>query len=57
MKYHEKGTRLNRSLSVNSLYNKPGQFPVVHLKKTELPIKATKQNLSMTRIAPPGKRK
>lgn len=54
VKYHESGTRLNRSMSAHNLYSKPGQFPVVTLKKTELPYRATKQELSMIRIPPPG---
>ncbi|XP_055849707.1 nuclear pore complex protein DDB_G0274915 [Episyrphus balteatus] len=56
VKYHDNSTRLNRSLSMTNLYNKPGQFPVVHLKKTEQQYKAKKtKNLSMTRIAAPEK--
>lgn len=55
VKYHESGTRLNRSMSAHNLYSKPGQFPVVTLTKTDLPYRATKQTLSMTRIAPPEK--
>lgn len=55
VKYHENESRLNRSMSAHNLYSKPGQFPLVTLKKTELPYRATKQNVSMTRIAPPGK--
>lgn len=54
VKYHETGTRLNRSMSAHNLCSKPGQFPVVTLKKTELPFRATKQELSMIRIPPPG---
>ncbi|XP_046806762.1 serine-rich adhesin for platelets [Lucilia cuprina] len=55
VKYHESGTRLNRSMSAHNLYSKPGQFPAVTLKKTDLPYRATKQELSMIRIAPPEK--
>ncbi|KAM7360767.1 uncharacterized protein ACRADG_007619 [Cochliomyia hominivorax] len=55
VKYHERGTRLNRSMSAHNLYSKPGQFPAVTLKKTELPYRATKQELSMIRIPPPEK--
>lgn len=54
VKYHESGTRLNRSMSAHNLYSKPGQFPVVTLKKTELPFRATKKELSMIHIPPPG---
>lgn len=54
VKYHESGTRLNRSMSAHNLYSKPGQFPAVTLKKTDLPYRATKQELSMIRIPPPG---
>uniref|UniRef100_A0A1I8MAT0 Uncharacterized protein n=1 Tax=Musca domestica TaxID=7370 RepID=A0A1I8MAT0_MUSDO len=53
VKYHENESRLNRSMSTNSLYTKPGQFPIVTLRKTELPFRATKQCVSMTRIVPP----
>lgn len=55
VKYHENGTRLNRSMSAHNLYSKPGQFPAVTLKKTELPYRATKQEMSIIRIPPPGK--
>ncbi|XP_055923512.1 nuclear pore complex protein DDB_G0274915 [Eupeodes corollae] len=56
VKYHDNSARLNRSLSMTNLYNKPGQFPVVHLKKNEQQYKAKKtKNLSMTRIAAPEK--
>ncbi|XP_073837245.1 uncharacterized protein isoform X2 [Musca autumnalis] len=55
VKYHENESRLNRSMSTNCLFSKPGQFPIVTLQKTELPFRATKQNVSMTRIAPPDK--
>lgn len=56
VKYHDNSARLNRSLSMNNLYNKPGQFPVVHLKKNEQQYKAKKtKTLSMTRIAAPEK--
>lgn len=41
-------------MSTNSLYTKPGQFPIVTLRKNELPFRATKQCVSMTRIVPPG---
>ncbi|XP_037956217.1 nuclear pore complex protein DDB_G0274915 [Teleopsis dalmanni] len=53
VKYHERGSNLHRSMSMNNIYNKPGQFPIVNLKKTELPYRAIKQNVSMTRIPPP----
>uniref|UniRef100_A0A1A9WDD9 Uncharacterized protein n=1 Tax=Glossina brevipalpis TaxID=37001 RepID=A0A1A9WDD9_9MUSC len=55
VKYHENESRLNRSMSAHKFYIKPGQFPVVNLNKTQLPLRATKQSLSMTRIAPPDK--
>ncbi|TMW50141.1 hypothetical protein DOY81_004766 [Sarcophaga bullata] len=55
VKYHESGTRLNRSMSAHNLYSKPGQFPVVTLKRTELPFRATKKELSMIHIPPPEK--
>ncbi|XP_061392994.1 nuclear pore complex protein DDB_G0274915 [Musca vetustissima] len=55
VKYHENESRLNRSMSTNSLYTKPGKFPIVTLQRTELPFRATKQNVSMTRIVPPEK--
>ncbi|XP_058824964.1 mucin-2 [Topomyia yanbarensis] len=58
VKYHDKTqSPLNRSQSVTSLYSKPGQFPVVHLKKTEIKYSPRRNNSSITsvRIAPPEK--
>uniref|UniRef100_T1GDR9 Uncharacterized protein n=1 Tax=Megaselia scalaris TaxID=36166 RepID=T1GDR9_MEGSC len=55
VQYHDNSTRrLNRSLSGTEAYNKPGQFPIVHLKTKEHIYKPPKnQNLSMVRIPPP----
>ncbi|XP_075144794.1 uncharacterized protein LOC142219911 [Haematobia irritans] len=57
VKYHENESRLlNRSMSAHNLYSsRPGVFPLVTLKKTELPHRATTQQQTMTRIAPPDK--
>uniref|UniRef100_A0A1A9VPI6 Uncharacterized protein n=1 Tax=Glossina austeni TaxID=7395 RepID=A0A1A9VPI6_GLOAU len=55
VKYHENESRLNRNMSAYNLYIKPGQFPVVNLNKAQLPLRATKQTVSMTYIAPPDK--
>lgn len=56
VKYHGNNSKLNSSLSMNNLYNKPGHFPVVHLKKQkEISYNLNKKNLSMVRIAPPEK--
>ncbi|KAI9576083.1 mucin-5AC [Glossina fuscipes] len=55
VKYHENESRLNRNMSAYNLYIKPGQFPVVNLNKSQLPLRATKQTVSMTYIAPPDK--
>ncbi|XP_058055635.1 nuclear pore complex protein DDB_G0274915 [Anopheles bellator] len=47
---------MNRSHSLSSVYNKPGQFPVVHLRKQELRYGLggrRKGNLSTFRIPPP----
>uniref|UniRef100_A0A1A9ZJQ0 Uncharacterized protein n=1 Tax=Glossina pallidipes TaxID=7398 RepID=A0A1A9ZJQ0_GLOPL len=56
VKYHENESRQNRkNMSAYNLYIKPGQFPVVNLNKTQLPLRATKQTVSMTYIAPPDK--
>ncbi|XP_058450997.1 uncharacterized protein LOC131430233 [Malaya genurostris] len=58
VKYHDKvQSPLNRSQSMTNLYSKPGQFPVVHLKKTEIKYSPRRNNTSITsvRIAPPEK--
>lgn len=56
VKYHENSSKLNRSMSVGNLYSKPGQFPVVHLKKAEVQVNPRRTpSLSTVRIAPPGK--
>ncbi|XP_053693340.1 nuclear pore complex protein DDB_G0274915 [Sabethes cyaneus] len=57
IKYHDKTqSPLNRSQSMTSLYNKPGQFPVVHLKKTEIKYSPRRNNsVTSVRIAPPEK--
>ncbi|XP_013108830.1 uncharacterized protein LOC106088075 [Stomoxys calcitrans] len=55
VKYHENESRLNRSMSAHNLYSRPGLFPLITLKKTELPHRATNQQPTMTRIAPPDK--
>lgn len=56
MKYHDDSLKLNRSLSAGSLYNKPGQFPIVHLNKNQIQYKANRSRpASVVRIAPPGK--
>ncbi|XP_052902639.1 mucin-19 [Anopheles moucheti] len=49
---------MNRSQSLSSVYNKPGQFPLVQLRKQELRYansNASRRNgnFSMVRIAPP----
>ncbi|XP_055375074.1 putative uncharacterized protein DDB_G0282133 [Condylostylus longicornis] len=56
VKYYENSRKLHKSLSINNLY-KPGQFPVVHLKKNEIPYKHSrnKNSISVVRIAPPDK--
>ncbi|XP_055641898.1 nuclear envelope pore membrane protein POM 121 isoform X2 [Toxorhynchites rutilus septentrionalis] len=57
VKYHDKSqSTLNRSQSMTNLYTKPGQFPVVHLRKTEIKY-SPRRNSSITsvRIAPPEK--
>ncbi|XP_055544614.1 streptococcal hemagglutinin [Wyeomyia smithii] len=57
IKYHDKTqSPLNRSQSMNNLYTKPGQFPVVHLKKTEIKYSPRRNNsVTSVRIAPPEK--
>ncbi|XP_055605918.1 mucin-19 [Uranotaenia lowii] len=58
VKYHDTSQALNRSQSLTSLYSKPGQFPVVHLKKQELkysPRRNNSSSISSVRIAPPEK--
>ncbi|XP_037923664.1 mucin-5AC [Hermetia illucens] len=56
VKYHENSSKLNRSMSVGNLYSKPGQFPVVHLKKAEVQVNPRRTpSLSTVRIAPPEK--
>ncbi|XP_054733395.1 mucin-5AC isoform X2 [Anastrepha obliqua] len=55
VQYHENGARLNRSMSAGNLYSKSGQSSIAQLQKTELPYRATQQNVSITRIAPPKK--
>lgn len=45
---------MNRSATGTEIYNKPGQFPIVHLNTKEQIYKPPKnQNLSMVRIPPP----
>ncbi|KAL5273805.1 hypothetical protein ACFFRR_000514 [Megaselia abdita] len=55
VQYHDSTTRrMNRSLTGANAYNKPGQFPIVHLNAKEQICKPPKnQNLSMVRIPPP----
>lgn len=57
VRYHDKSqSSLNRSQSMTSLYTKPGQFPVVHLKKTEIKYSPRRNNsITSVRIAPPEK--
>ncbi|XP_062533699.1 mucin-19-like [Armigeres subalbatus] len=57
VKYHDRTqSPLNKSQSMTSLYNKPGQFPVVHLKKTEIKYSPRRNNsVTSVRIAPPEK--
>lgn len=56
VKYHDDSLKLNRSLSAGSLYNKPGQFPIVHLNKNQIQYKANRSRpASVVRIAPPDK--
>ncbi|XP_001657870.2 mucin-19 [Aedes aegypti] len=57
VKYHDRTqSPLNRSQSMTSVYNKPGQFPVVHLKKTEIKYSPRRNNsVTSVRIAPPEK--
>ncbi|XP_058169152.1 mucin-19 [Anopheles ziemanni] len=54
----DQSTVMNRSQSLSSVYNKPGQFPLVHLRKQELRYGANnaarrRGNLSTIRIAAP----
>uniref|UniRef100_A0A0A1WVD0 Nucleoporin NSP1 n=1 Tax=Zeugodacus cucurbitae TaxID=28588 RepID=A0A0A1WVD0_ZEUCU len=55
IQYHESGSRLNRSKSTSNLCSKSGQSSMVQLQKTDLPYRATQQNVTMTRIVPPKK--
>lgn len=55
VQYHENGARLNRSMSAGNLYNKSGQSSLTQLQKSDLPYRATQQNVSMTRMAPTSK--
>ncbi|XP_004536990.1 nuclear pore complex protein DDB_G0274915 [Ceratitis capitata] len=55
VQYHENGARLNRSMSAGNLYNKSGQSSLTQLQKSDLPYRATQQNVSMTRMAPTKK--
>ncbi|XP_065088623.1 nuclear envelope pore membrane protein POM 121 [Ochlerotatus camptorhynchus] len=57
VKYHDRTqSPLNRSQSMTSIYSKPGQFPVVHLKKTEIKYSPRRNNsITSVRIAPPEK--
>uniref|UniRef100_A0A034VJX8 Nuclear pore complex protein DDB_G0274915 n=1 Tax=Bactrocera dorsalis TaxID=27457 RepID=A0A034VJX8_BACDO len=55
IQYHESSSRLNRSKSTSNLYSKSGQYSIAPLQKTDLPYRATQQNVAMTRIAPPKK--
>ncbi|XP_036344066.1 nuclear pore complex protein DDB_G0274915 [Rhagoletis pomonella] len=55
VQYHENGSRLNRSMSASNLYGKNGHSSIAQLQKSELPYRATQQNVLMTRIAPPKK--
>ncbi|XP_059613224.1 nuclear pore complex protein DDB_G0274915 [Phlebotomus argentipes] len=54
VKYYEENQRMSRS--PRTIYNKPGQFPIVHLKKNAI-VYSTKRNnpLSVVKIAPPDK--
>ncbi|KFB45403.1 AGAP003983-PA-like protein [Anopheles sinensis] len=54
----DQSTTMNRSQSLSSVYNKPGQFPLVHLRKQELRYGANnaarrRGSLSTIRIAAP----
>ncbi|XP_039967166.1 nuclear pore complex protein DDB_G0274915 [Bactrocera tryoni] len=55
IQYHESSSRLNRSKSTSNLCSKSGQYSIAPLQKTDLPYRATQQNVAMTRIAPPKK--
>lgn len=55
IQYHESGSRLNRSKSTSNLCSKSGQSSIAQLQKTDLPYRATQQNVTMTRIVPPKK--
>ncbi|XP_014095830.2 ice-structuring glycoprotein [Bactrocera oleae] len=55
IQYHESGSRLNRSKSTSNLCSKSGKSSIAQLQKTDLPYRATQQNVAMTRIAPPKK--
>lgn len=54
IQYHESGSRLNRSKSTSNLCSKSGKSSIAQLQKTDLPYRATQQNVAMTRIAPPS---
>uniref|UniRef100_A0A182U5I9 Uncharacterized protein n=1 Tax=Anopheles melas TaxID=34690 RepID=A0A182U5I9_9DIPT len=61
VRYYDRGqsqAAINRSQSLSSVYNKPGQFPLVQLRKQELRYTNSSAarrngNFSMLRIAPP----
>uniref|UniRef100_A0A182N6G7 Uncharacterized protein n=1 Tax=Anopheles dirus TaxID=7168 RepID=A0A182N6G7_9DIPT len=59
---HSQNQTMNRSQSLSSVYNKPGQFPLVHLRKQEQlryggnsAASRRKGYFNMVRIAPPEK--
>lgn len=49
---HHTTRRMNKSLTVADAYNKPGQFPIVHLNTKEKAYKPPKK-ASIVRIPPP----
>lgn len=53
VQYHDNTSRrMNKSLTGSEAYNKPGQFPIVHLNTKEKAYKPPK-NVSIVRIPPP----
>ncbi|XP_055695617.1 mucin-19 isoform X2 [Lutzomyia longipalpis] len=54
VKYYEDSQKMTRS--PRHIYNKPGQFPIVHLKRKEIEFSVKRNNpLSAVKIAPPDK--
>uniref|UniRef100_U5EUL2 Putative nuclear pore complex p54 component sc nup57 n=1 Tax=Corethrella appendiculata TaxID=1370023 RepID=U5EUL2_9DIPT len=57
VKYHEANQKqpINRSSSLTNLYSKPGQYPIVHLKKNTIRNINSPTTNTVSRIAPPNK--